>query len=131
VTAPDGREWTVRRLWLPRRRWRGPEAGDDAPLLLELGDIPAVGIVFVVLAVVLAVLAALPFVIFALELVLLVPVLVAYRVLRGKPWTVEARSGSEVLRWPVRGWRRSGEAVGQVARSLELGERPEPNLAPG
>jgi hypothetical protein len=46
-------------------------------------------------------------------------------VLRGKPWTVEARSGSDALRWQVPGWRRSGEAVGQIARSLELGERPD------
>jgi hypothetical protein len=125
VTAPDGREWTVRRLWLPRRRWRGPEGGDDAPLLMELGDIPVIGVVFVVLAIALALLAALPFVILALELLLVVPVLVAYRVLRGKPWTVEARSGSEALRWQVPGWRRSGEAVGQIARSLEVGERPD------
>jgi hypothetical protein len=123
VTAPDGRRWKVRRLVLPRLRRRPSAEGlDIAAADAAILDAGLFGIA--VLAVGILVLVFLPFVFFVLELLLL-PLYILYRVVRGKPWIVEARSGSEVLRWAVRGWRRSGETVCQVARSLELGERPE------
>jgi hypothetical protein len=127
VTAPDGRRWKVRRLVLPRLRGRpsaeGVEHVGDAALL----DAGLAGLAVVVVGILVVIF--LPFVFFVLELLLL-PLYVLYRIARRKPWIVEAKSGSEMLRWPVKGWRCSGEAVGRIARSLELGERPEPFSAP-
>ncbi len=126
MTAPDGRRSKVRRLLYPRLRGRpsvkGLEEGEWAAFDLDAG---LAGLAVVVVGIL--VLIFLPFVFFALELLLL-PLYILYRIVRGKPWIVEARSGSEVLRWPVPGWRRSGETVGRIARSLELGEHPEPPL---
>jgi hypothetical protein len=124
VTAPDGRRWKVRRLVLPRLRGRPSGEGlDVAAADAAILDAGLAGVAVLVLGIL--VLVFLPFVFFALELLLL-PLYFAYRVVLKKPWIVEARSGSEALRWPVRGWRRSGETVGLIARSLELGERPTP-----
>jgi len=77
------------------------------------------GIAVLVLTIV--VLIFLPYVFFILELLVL-PLLFGYRVIFDKPWTVEARSGSERQRWQVHGWRRAGEVVGEVARSRERGD---------
>ena len=63
----------------------------------------------------------LPYVFFVLELLVL-PLLFGYRVIFDKPWTVEARSGSQRQRWQVRGWRRAGEAAADVARAREQGD---------
>jgi hypothetical protein len=67
-----------------------------------------------------------------LELLVL-PILFAYRILFRTPWTVEAVSRTpprELLRWQVVGLRESGEAVGEVADSLERGETsPVPRSA--
>ena len=74
----------------------------------------------------------LPYFLFVLELLVL-PILFAYRILFRKPWTVEAVSRTpprELLRWQVVGLRESGEAVGEVADSLERGEtNPVPSSA--
>jgi len=127
--GPDGRRWRVRRLLFPRVRGTPSldgvgDAGGD--LGTVAGDAGLVGIAAIVLAVL--VLVFLPYVFFALEL-LVVPLLFAYRVVLGKPWTVEARSGSERLRWHVRGWRRAGDVAEGICRSLERGEPPEPHGA--
>ena len=142
VVAPDGRVWTVRRLWLPRLRRRNRQRddsdddsaddGDDwasGPWgdLLTVPDDPAglvVGLVAIV-AIGLFVFFLLPYTLFVLEL-LVVPLLFAYRIAFGKPWTVEAISRGrprKVMRWKVVGWRESGEAVEEVAHCLEQGER--------
>jgi hypothetical protein len=71
----------------------------------------------------LLVLIFLPYVFFGLELLVL-PLFLAYRIARGKPWTVEARSGSERRRWQVHGWRNAGEAAGLIAQALARGEPP-------
>jgi hypothetical protein len=54
------------------------------------------------------------------------------RTLLGRPWEVEARTVGpppESRSWRVRRWRESGRAVEQVARRLELGNEPAPDLA--
>jgi hypothetical protein len=77
------------------------------------------GIAVVVVGIVVVIF--LPYVFFVLELLVL-PLLFAYRVIYDKPWTVEARSGSQRQRWQVRGWRRAGEAAADVARAREQGD---------
>jgi hypothetical protein len=67
------------------------------------------------------VLVFLPYVFFLLELVVL-PLVFAYRIVLRKPWTVEARSGSERRRWRVVGWGRAGEVVEEIALALERGD---------
>ena len=86
----------------------------DAPVA-EAG---LAGIAVVALAIVVVIF--LPYVFFILELLVL-PLLFVYRVLFDKPWTVEARSGSQRQRWQVRGWRRAGEAAADLARARERG----------
>ena len=79
----------------------------------------AAGIAIVLVSIL--VLIFLPYVFLLLELLVL-PLLFGYRILFGKPWTVEARSGSERLRWQVEGWRRAGEVGAEVVRALERGQ---------
>jgi hypothetical protein len=121
VTAPDGRRWTVRRLWLPRPRGRTSADGADAFSYADgaLFDAGLAGLAIVVVTVL--VLVFLPYVFFVFELLVL-PLVFAYRVLLRKPWTVEARTGSERRRWRVVGWRRAGEVRDEIARALERGD---------
>lgn len=128
MTAPDGREWKVGRQWLPRRLrvrrpdldWFDPSGGlDDAGGLLLLLAVFA--------AVLLVVFVVFPVVVLALELLLLIFLLllgVAGRVLFGRPWHVLARTEGAAYRWPVKGWRESGERVDQVAGTLASGSVP-------
>jgi hypothetical protein len=78
---------------------------------------------FALVVVGLLILIFLPYVFFGLELLVL-PLFIAYRIARGKPWTVEARSGSERRRWQVHGWRNAGDAAGLIAQALARGEPP-------
>jgi hypothetical protein len=67
----------------------------------------------------------LPVVIFVLEAAL--AVVAVSLVLR--PWEVEATTAdtpAEQRVWRVRGWRRSKQAVDEVARELSLGEAAAP-----
>ena len=132
MTAPDGRRWTVRRLWLPRLRRRGSNGGDPGPWGLDpvgdVGDFGAAALAAIVLAIV--VLVFLPYVFFLLELVVL-PLVIAYRVVLRKPWTVEARGGSEGRRWRVVGWGRAGEVVDEIAHALERGDDVVARRKPG
>ncbi len=149
AVAPDGRVWSVRRLWLPRLRRRdgrgngdGDDDGDgdsgdaswgDAFLTGLPDDLGGIVIAIAgVVAIGLFVFFVLPYFLFVLELLVL-PILFAYRILFRKPWTVEAVSRTpprELLRWQVVGLRESGEAVGEVAYSLERGETsPVPSSA--
>jgi MFS family permease len=43
VNAPDGRKWKVRRLWLPRVRWKTDDPGTGE--LGWLSDAPGIGVV--------------------------------------------------------------------------------------
>jgi hypothetical protein len=51
------------------------------------------------------------------------------RTLFRQPWVVEARSSDlltsgRLLEWRVRGWRKSGKLIGQVASDLSAGREP-------
>ena len=128
VVAPDGRDWTVRRLWFPRLRRRGDSRGDGALDGFWAGgyaDDLATALVGVVagLAIAVAVVFLLPYVFLVLELLVL-PAVVLYRILFRKPWTIEARSDGERRTWKVVGWRDSRRAVGEIARAIERGATP-------
>jgi len=153
VIAPDGERWRVRRRWsdrpLPRLR-RGPLiAGDDAADALAWGlpdactgaDDFLAGIalaVVVVLATVLVVVVILPLLGLALELVLLVALFASGlfgRVFLHRPWTIEAVSLDRPdvsITFAVRGWRRSGRAVLDLAGAIQQRGLPErlPDAAP-
>ena len=139
VRSLDGREWTVRRRWLPRhdgfaswwerRRAERRGARDDGswwhaldiPVDLEglaLGAIAvAVLVAFVFLGIPLL-LALLD----VLVILLLAVVGVVTRVLFRRPWTVEAVSGQDRVERQVVGWRRAGEEVALLAHAVEHGQ---------
>jgi hypothetical protein len=138
VTAPDGAQWTIRRVWAGRAwpRWRRVRVGDgmaEAGWWSPAPDNPEdIGIWLVaVLAGVVLVLVLIPLLLFGFELVLL-GVLIAggilARTLLGRPWIVRAESGDggRALEWQVRGWRRSARALGEVRDALAAGLHPEP-----
>jgi hypothetical protein len=129
VTAPDGREWKVGRQWLPRRVRIRPDRsiGDLSDLMLwdDLGGF-AIGILIAV-GLLLVVFVIFPIVAIALELLLLILLLlvgVIGRVALRKPWHVLARTGEAAYRWPVKGWRASGERIDEVAAALASGSMP-------
>jgi hypothetical protein len=115
---------------LPRRRKRPRPEDVDGSVVSTATDDLLVAVLIPVLVAIVAILVILllPYVVLLLELLFL-PFLFVYRVMLGKPWTVEARSGSERLRWNVVGWRRAGEAAAEIRGALERGERPEPRGA--
>jgi hypothetical protein len=122
--TPGGQRWKVRRLWLPRLRQRYELAGGEGFNIASTaaGDsLVALAIIVGAAALALVVAVLLPYVFFALEL-LVVPALFAYRILLRRPWTVEAITENDRRRWEVVGWRRSGEAVAEIARAIERGE---------
>jgi hypothetical protein len=153
VTDPSGREWVVRRRWLPWSvRWRGPvrprtaqrkESQDrgwlefldfaDPLLAFDEGFGGFVAVVAVVLLIVLAVLFVLPLFIFLVELVLVALIVagaVLTRVLFRRPWLVDALVVEGVpaqhLIWKAVGWGDSGVAVDQIAEQIRAGS-PTPN----
>ena len=83
------------------------------------------------IAAILIVFVLLPLLGVALELIAVIFVFCAGlvgRLFLGRPWIVEAvpRDGSgETVRFPVKGWRRSGEAAVGLARAIEATGRPE------
>ena len=120
VTAPDGREWKVGRQWLPRRVRVRP---DLDPFDFATFDDAGAGIV-VGLALALALFVALLLLAPLLELLILLVLLaggVIARVVFRRPWHVIARSGREERRWPVKGFRASGERVQEIAAALASG----------
>jgi len=141
VTAPDGREWKVGRQWLPARVRIRPDRGDgdddDGDGFLDtMGDFFGIddagaGILvgFAVLALSALVLAIVfPVIALTLELIILLALFLAGivgRLVFRRPWHVLARTdGGARYRWPVRGWRASGERVHAVADALARGSLP-------
>jgi hypothetical protein len=136
VHTPEGQQWTVRRLILPDalriepfeafpRRWvvaRGTETR-----LLTVGvqhGVPpgsvqmfgAEGLVGIVVWVLLLLLAP-----------LLVPLALLMKLALRRPWWVEAKSGGQIMRWRVRGFRNAARTVDAVAEAFEAGTRdPSP-----
>lgn len=135
VTAPDGSRWKVGRQWMPKRvRVRGSDltsgdlgvgpgdffSFDDAGAGIVIGLALVVLVGFVLLVV-------FPIVALTIELVLLLVLFVAGlvgRIVFKRPWHVIARSDAQELRWPVQGWRESGERVDAVADALAAGREP-------
>jgi hypothetical protein len=147
VTAPDGGHWSVRRRWLDRpfpslrKRFRAGrrENLEDNVIggLLNVDDISeGWASLAVAAAVLLIVFVALPLLGVALELIALIFVLcsgVVGRVIFGRPWTVEAvecGGRNRSVSFPVKGWRRAGEAATGLAREVAAGGRPEDFEAP-
>lgn len=146
ATTPDGEEWTVRRSVLHGRdgagrrwRWRGPSRDWLEALRLaqvvELGEVPVVGVVFVVLGLLVVVVVLgvfLPFLALGLLEALVLGLLLtggaAAATLFGRPLAVRAERRSEgepeVRAWAVKGWGRSRQVRDQVAESLRAGLDP-------
>jgi hypothetical protein len=142
VRTPGGREWVVRRHWLPRlrgetlwarfsrriraigRRLRGANelSAVDGCASAAVDDFVVVSVVILLLL--LAVFVAVPLLIAVVD-VLVVLVLsllgIVGRVVFRRPWLVEARSGEETREWRVVGWRASRVHVDQVAADLQAG----------
>ncbi len=141
ILGPDGRQWQVRRRWVPRlgadtvpgrlrRRLRRTMdktrgAGDsldvaDGCLSVDLDAIAVVAIV--IIAVLLAVFVVVPLLVALVDLLLLALLAVlgiVGRVVLRRPWVVDAlASDGQHLQWRVVGWRRSGERRDQVAQML-------------
>ena len=144
VTAPDGREWKVGRQWLPERVRIRREGGDTRDLgdgadsrgfLDTMGDFFGIddagaGILvgFAVLALsALVFVVVFPVIALTLELIILLALFLAGivgRVVFRRPWHVLARTDGARYRWPVRGWRASGQRVDAVADALARGSLP-------
>ena len=116
-----------------RRRWRwrwgsSSSIGDDIAVALAI--ILAVG-VFILLFLLIATV-IFPLIVLGLELMLLLVLLLGGltgRLLFRRPWTVRARAADgRIMRWHVRGFRRSGGVRNEIAAALAAGQG-EPVLA--
>lgn len=100
------------------------------PVDISLEGIEVLLIGIVVLVIVIVVL--IPVLLFGLELILvglLAAAGLATRALFGRPWLVQAcpsESSADALAWEVKGWRRSGELIEEVATELAAGQTPSP-----
>ena len=102
-----------------------PGTGNDWNLLDDLGaaviGLALVAVVFVLFLVLF------PVVALAIEILLLIVLFIAglfARIVLRRPWHVLARTGDAAYRWPVKGWRASGERVDQIADALASGSMP-------
>ena len=147
VVTPDHVEWRVGRRWASRRfdwSWRRHgriasdslvEAGGGLP---DVGGVDSVPGLLLAAAAVAALLVVIPLLFFGVELIVF-GVLAAggltARVVSRSPWVVEATSydplaSDRQLEWRVRGWRRSGELIEQVASDLAAGREPTQHELP-
>jgi hypothetical protein len=137
VKAPDGVRWRVRRRWLDRplpslwRRFKESRSED-----LEdgvLGSLPNADwadgwwSIAIPIAAILIVFVLLPLLGVALELIVVIFVFCSGligRLFFGRPWVVEATpqdgGAAKPVAYPVKGWRRAGEAAERLARELEM-----------
>lgn len=141
VDAPDGVEWRISRRWLTYRPQFGrPRRGEIAsesllnagPAWPDVGNVDlGEGMLLVAVAVAIA-LILIPVLFLGIELIVVGVLLasgVMARTIFRKPWVVEARSSdpltsARLLEWQVRGWRKSGKLIGQVASELSAGREP-------
>lgn len=134
MTAADGTEWTVGRMWFGERQikswqWRhklGSALNDGDASVLDVFDGLDGESGLVVLAALLAIVfIVLPLLLFGLELIILgwaLAVGVLSRSLFGKPWTIAAvrsRAKAPSALWRVKGWRASNELITQICVDLE------------
>lgn len=141
AVAPDGREWVVRRHWVPRlgaETWTGrfrrrfskvsrrgrdvvDVAGDGC--VGDIGDGFAVAVVIVVIAAV-AIFFVIPAVVAIVDLLIVLAVAVVGvlgRVLLRRPWVIEATDGHLRYRWRAVGWRASRRTIDEIAGELAVG----------
>ena len=141
VVGPDGVEWRIGRRWLTRRPRLGrPSRGEIAsesllnigPAWPEVGNVDLGDGLLLVAAVVAVALILIPILFLGVELIVVGALLAAgvmARILLRQPWIVEARSSDpltsgRLLEWRVRGWRKSGKLIDQVASDLSAGREP-------
>jgi hypothetical protein len=141
VVAPDGAEWRIGRRWLTSRPRLGrPSHGEIVseslfnvgPAWPDFGNLDLGEGLLLVAAVVAVALILIPILFFGIELVIVGVLLAAgvmARTLLRQPWVVEARSSDSLtsgrlLEWRVRGWRKSGRLIGQIASDLSAGREP-------
>lgn len=132
VTGPDGRNWRIGRQWLPWQLRRRKIDGDDAFNILEAADDPLSALALFVVAIVAAVLLAFlgPFLLLGVEIALvlvLVPLLAAYRLLIRRPFTVTARERDKAVpaaTQQVVGWRASGRTIARWVDQVRQGGPP-------
>lgn len=144
ATAPDGRQWVVRREWIPllkgespwrrfRRRIRSTRdrVGDAADVPdFDIGE-GIIAAILVVVAVLVLLVLILPLLVAIVEIVLLL-LLAALAIIAstalGRPWTVSASADDgSYLTWKVKGWRPSGRRCEEIAQSLTSGLTPPPD----
>jgi hypothetical protein len=150
VRTPSGAEWRVGRRWISRGapHRRHVDVGKGAEWVAERtpSNVDIFGVqsfeglealaVLAVVAIVIAVVIV-PLVLFGVELViagLVVAAGIAARVALGRPWIVVATSDSDTagaLAWEVKGWRRSGQLIEDVAAELAAGVAPASIASPG
>jgi hypothetical protein len=133
VQAPDGERWRVKRRWsnrsLPKLkgRWRGRNGEWAAEAGLETAFSALDSIVVAVvggIVIALVVFVLLPLIGIALELILLFLLItsgILGRVVLRRPWIVEATNLDDPegsVTFPVKGWRRSGEAIDELASTI-------------
>lgn len=133
VTAPDGTDWSVGRVWFGERKLKSREWRTKVTATLTDGDVSVLeafdGLdveswLVVVAATAAVVLIVLPLLLFGLELIIVGAVLavgVVSRSLFGKPWTVAAsRDGAAVpaALWRVKGSRASHRLIARVCAEL-------------
>ena len=139
--APDGVEWHVGRRWLtrrpklnrPHRRAITSESVSNlGPGWPDIGNLDLGEGLLVAAAALAVVLILIPVLFFGVELIILGALLAAgviARTLLRQPWVVEATSTDPIgpgrrLEWRVRGWRKSGKLIDQVASALSAGREP-------
>jgi len=151
VKSPDGRQWKIRRRWVPRLaterivarvrhqvpakgadRTRG--GGVDARGWMPFAQIDVVAIVLlVVILVLVALVVVLPLLFVLVDLAILAVLAlvgIVGKVVLRRPWVVEAVTDrGKRHEWRVVGWRRSGERCHEIARSLEAGVIPPTDTA--
>jgi hypothetical protein len=105
-------------LWLPDFDFAGFDDSPAAAIAIAIGAL----LLFLVL---------LPLIGIALELIVLLVLLwsgIVGRVVFGRPWIVVATDLDDPARSAaiaVKGWRRSGRAVAEIATAIRAGESPE------
>lgn len=134
VQARDGRYITVRRRWLPWRLQRREFDGPADPFsFVDVADGPGSLVVGLLLGIAAFLFGGIVISVLFLAgealllVLLLVPLLLAARVLWVLPWIVEADYAKQALGVQrVRGWRQSGAKIREIAAAYERGEDPFP-----
>jgi hypothetical protein len=143
VVAPDGKQWTVRRVWAHRTsavRWRGVDRAVDAadaltPLawLEDLHPILAVPAMVAFLVLLLAATAAVLLVL--VDVLVLATLVVTGAVLRvafRRPWRIEATpNDGRTLAWHVTGYGNSRRTMRDIEIALRDGCPLPPPHSPG